>query len=190
MSEIISWGMRFNPSALSCAEAPGAVALGVGDGWMPEWGDERVLGDHLGQDNRWDLEEEEQGFIRSMRCLILAGKWWGKQCKAIKGPQAPSKVSHFCLVEANRWAVAGSGVVLPGPSQKGAMVQCVEYGTGMLELFCSWLLCWLLPGGSQATSFILSPTSCLFCLKNKLGGQGLSLPMHMHSTTGCNLSGA
>lgn len=27
MSEIISWGMRFNPSALSCAEAPGAVAL-------------------------------------------------------------------------------------------------------------------------------------------------------------------
>lgn len=56
--------MRFNPSALSCAEAPGAVALGVGDGGMPEWEDERVLGDRLGQGNRWEPEEEEeQGFI-------------------------------------------------------------------------------------------------------------------------------
>lgn len=32
---------------------------------MPEREDERVLGDRLGQGNRWDLEEEEeQGFIQ------------------------------------------------------------------------------------------------------------------------------
>lgn len=63
MSEIISWGMRLKPPAPSCVEAPGAVALGVGDGWKPECEDERVLGDHLGQGSRWDLEEE-QGFIQ------------------------------------------------------------------------------------------------------------------------------
>lgn len=65
MSPITAWGMRFHPFALSCVEAPGAVALGVGDGRIPEREDERVLGDLLGQGNRWDPEEEEeQGFIQ------------------------------------------------------------------------------------------------------------------------------
>lgn len=41
--------------------------------------------------------------------------------------------------------------------------------------------CCLKRGGSQSASLILSPTACLFCLKNKLGGQGLSLPIHLHT---------
>lgn len=63
--QIIAQGMRFNPFTLSCAEAPGAVDLGVGDGWIPEWEGKCVLGDGLGQGNRWEPEEkEEQGFIQ------------------------------------------------------------------------------------------------------------------------------
>lgn len=153
--------------------------------WTSSWGSSRT-GQQVGSGRGGGTG------IRSMKCLILAGKQWGKQCKAIKGPQAPSKVSHFCLVETNRWAVVGSGIVLPGPSQRGAMVQCVEYGTGMLELLCSWLLCWLLPGKWRESGHLSHSLSYLLPVlsKNKLGGQGLSLPMHMHSTTGCNLSGA
>jgi len=41
--------------------------------------------------------------------------------------------------------------------------------------------CCLKYRGSWSTSLILSPTACLVCLKIKLGGQGLSLPIHLHT---------
>lgn len=107
--------------------------------WTSSWGSSRT-GQQVGSGGGGGTG------IRSMRCLILAGKWWCKQCKAIKDPQAPSKVSGFALSKQIDGLLLVQALYYPAPVREGPWSSCVECGIGMFELLCSWLLCWLLPG--------------------------------------------
>lgn len=121
--------------------------------------------------------------IRSMRCLILDGKRWDKQCKAIKDPQAPSKVSYFALSKQIDGPLPFQPLCYLAPVGEGLWSNSWNMGPRCLSCSvpdCNTGCC-LKHGGNQSSSRILSPPACLFCLKNKPGGWGLSLPIHSHT---------